>query len=373
MRVLYSGGTICSYETLQRLVLLADEIAFMDRPSVMVGKIGTVGRDSEFRQFLIEDAPVAFSIHAPPDGEKKDLYLRYIEADLKDANFVRIVLDGLKADVTFQRRLVQLEANYGWGTGRQVLDELLKDPTLYEGEYGSPTEPELLYVPDTTVGRRQTLGTLLIEASIQVTNALIVAESAQLDPVSDDPYFCHLISLRASDVKYVSQPASAASLLGLAITKSVLPDEVLSRLNMKDLFEYRASAKDAYVAWSLEVERLAQNLLDIPAGRFGAEAAKIIVTDVRPRMLELRLEMAAARDKLFGDLIKTVSKWEVPTLSLAYLASLSLPTAIAAFAGALAPAVPAVVDYYVQRRDLARRNSMSYLVGVSKVLDDERS
>lgn len=345
----------------------------MDRPSVMVGNFGTVGRVSEFRQFRIEEAPVTFSIHAPPDGEKKDLYLRYIEADLKDNNFVRIVLDGLKADVTFQRRLVQLEANYGWGTGRQVLDELLKDQTLYEGEYGCPTEPKLLYVPDTTVGRRQTLGTLLIEASIQVTNALVVAESAQLVPVSDDPYFCHLISLRASDAKYVSQPASAASLLGLAITKSVLPDEVLSRLQMKDLFEYRASAKDAYGAWSLEVERLAQRLLEIPADRFGAEAAKLIVTDVRPRMLELRHEMAYARDKLFGDLIKTVSKWEVPTISLAYLTSLSLPTAIAAFAGALVPAVPAVVDYYVQRRNFVRTNSMAYLVGVSKVLEDERS
>ena len=373
MRVLYSGGTICCFETLQRLVLLADEIAFMDRPSVMVGNFGTVGRASEFRQFRIEDAPVMFSTHAPPDGEKKDLYLRYIEADLKDDNFVRIVLDGLKADIIFQRRLVQLEANYGWGTGRQVLDELLKDQTLYEGEYGSPTDPKLLYVPDTTIGRRQTFGTMLIEASIQVTNALIVAESAQLVPVSDDPYFCHLISLRASDNNYVSRPASAAPLLGLAITKSVLPDEMLSRLELKDLFEYRSSAKDAYGAWSIEVERLAQQLIDIPADRFGAEAAKLILSDVRPRMLELRHEMATARDKLFGDLIKTVSKWEVPTISLAYIASLSLPTAIAAFAGSLVPAVPAVVDYYLQRRNLVRSNSMAYLVGISKVLDDERT
>ena len=373
MRVLYSGGTICSFETLQRLILLADEIAFMDRPSVRVGNFGTIGQASEFRQFRIEDSPVTFSIHAAPDGEKKDLYLRYIEADLNDANFIRIVLDGLKTNITFQRRLIQLDVNYGWGTGQQVLEELLKDRTLYEGSYGSPTDPKLLYVPDTRLGRQETLGTLLIEASIQVTNALIVAESAQLDPVSDDPYFCQLISLRASDARYVSQSASAASLLGLAITKSVLPDEVLSRLKMTDLFEYRASAKDAYAAWSLDVERLAQKLLDIPADQFGAEAAKLIVSDIRPRMLELRLEMAAARDKLFGDLVKTVTKWEVPTISLAYLASLSLPTAIAAFAGSLAPAVPAVVDYYTLRRNLVRRNSMAYLVGVSNLLDDERS
>src|SRR5690348_9353989 len=107
MRVLYSGGTICSFETLQRLVLLADEVAFMDRPSVMVGNFGTVGRASEFRQFRIDDTPVKFSIHAPPEGARKDLYLRYIYADLKNPHFIRTVLDGLKADITFQGRLVQ--------------------------------------------------------------------------------------------------------------------------------------------------------------------------------------------------------------------------------------------------------------------------
>lgn len=373
MRVIYSGGTFCSFETLQRLVLLADEIAFMDRPSVRFGNFGTVGRDSEFRRFQVEDAPIKFTVLAPPEGPKTDLYLRYLEADLMNPTFIRTVLDGLKSDLTFQRRLVQLEANYGWGTGRQVLEELLKDPSLYEGGYGSPTEPTLLYVPDTSLGRRQTLGVLLLEASIQVTNTLIHAEASQLTPVSDDPYFCQLIAIRASEAAYLSQPASAATMLGLEIAKSVLPDEALSRLTMRDLFEYRASSRDAYASWSVEVDRLAQKLLDIPPERFNAEAARLIVTDVRPRILELRHSMSSARDKLFGDLIKTVTKWELPTVSLAYLTSLSLPAAIAAFAAALAPAVPAVVDYYVERRDVARRNSLAYLVGVSSMVEDERA
>ena len=74
MRVLYSGGTICSIETLKRLVLLADEIAFMDRPSVAFGNFGTVGRDSEFRQFRFDDAPVFFQfMHR--QTEKKGTYI----------------------------------------------------------------------------------------------------------------------------------------------------------------------------------------------------------------------------------------------------------------------------------------------------------
>jgi hypothetical protein len=35
--------------------------------------------------------------------------------------------------------------------------------------------------------------------------------------------------------------------------------------------------------------------------------------------------------------------------------------------------VPAIVDYYVKRRDLVRRNSMAFLVGVSKMTDNDRA
>jgi len=252
------------------------------------------------------------------------------------------------------------------------VDALLQDPTLYAGEYNLTRDPKLLYVPDTPEGRRQTLSTLLLEASIHATNALITAEEAGLIPVSDDPYFCQLLAIRTSQSKYVLQTAPLASLLGLAVAKSVLPDESLSHLKMEDLFEFRRSAKDSYAAWTAELDRLSIKLLDVPPERLTVEATKIIVTEVRPKMLQLRRDMIGARDKLFGDLFKAVSRWEVPTLSLSYLAGLSVPAAIAAFTGALVPTVPSVVDYFVQRRALVRNNSMAYLVGLTKVLDDER-
>lgn len=372
MRVLYSGGTICSFETMKRLVLLADEIAFMDRPSIKFENFCTVSQESEFRQFQIESTPISFSVHSPSDGLTSDLYRQYIQADLKDANFIRIVIDALKIDDTFRRRLVQLEANYGWGTGRQVLDEILKDATLYEGEYECPSNPQLLYVPDTTFGRRQTLGALLIEASIQLTNALIVGEATSLTPVSDDPYFCHLLAHRTSSMKYVFRPDSAAPLLGLAITKAVIPDEALAHLTMKDLFEFRKSTIETYAAWSVEVECLAQKLLDVPSEQFNSQAANVIFTDVRPRMIELQRCMAASRDKLFGDLIKSVLNWKVPTFTVAYISTQSIPVVLGAFAATLVPALSGVVDHYFKRRELVRNNSMAYLVGLSDVSTADR-
>jgi hypothetical protein len=96
------------------------------------------------------------------------------------------------------------------------------------------------------------------------------------------------------------------------------------------------------------------------------EIPRILTSEINPKLIDYRNEMASARDGLFGDLIKKVVAWEVPTVSLACLAGCGFATALAAFAAALTPAIPAVVDYYSARRDHARRNSMSYLIGITK-------
>jgi hypothetical protein len=118
MRIVYSGGTICDLQTLKRLVLIADEIGFMDRPSVTFKGWGTVGSQSEIRQIKMDDAPIKISVHAPPSGPVNQLYQNYIAADLNNVHFVETFLEGLKNDIAFQELFVQLKANYGQGTGQ---------------------------------------------------------------------------------------------------------------------------------------------------------------------------------------------------------------------------------------------------------------
>src|SRR5262245_54189422 len=95
MRVLFTGGSICQYSTLQRLILVADEIGFMDRPSVMFGQWGFVGRDSEIRQFNNSNLPIVIGAHKPPSGRVRDLFERYIESDLSNPAFVQTFFAGL--------------------------------------------------------------------------------------------------------------------------------------------------------------------------------------------------------------------------------------------------------------------------------------
>ena len=97
----------------------------------------------------------------------------------------------------------------------------------------------------------------------------------------------------------------------------------------------------------------------------GRELPAIIHGEFKPRTLEYRNELKAMRDRMFGQLVRKVTTWNVPSLSLAYVSGLSVPAAIALFAGTLAPAVPTIVDYYVERRALRRENSAAYLVGLA--------
>ena len=55
----------------------------------------------------------------------------------------------------------------------------------------------------------------------------------------------------------------------------------------------------------------------------------------------------------------------MPSLSLAYLANLGFAGAIALFVSALIPAVPDVVDYFKDKRNLERKNAMSFLLMLS--------
>jgi hypothetical protein len=178
--------------------------------------------------------------------------------------------------------------------------------------------------------------------------------------------------MRTYDSQYVPETPRFAPFLGLAVAKSVLPDQILADLQIKDLFSYRRAAKDAYASWSVEIDKLAARIADIDPDKAEREIPMILNTDIKPKLVEYRMEMKAARDRVFGDLIKKVTRWEMPTISIACLANLDLASAIAVFTAALGPAVPPVIDYFVKRADIKRRNSMAYLIGLSKGEPDER-
>src|SRR5215470_6120081 len=110
MKLLYSDAPACSEPTLKRLLIVAEEIAFMDRPGAMFGEAGdqwgTLAMESPLRAFAGRMDPVPLTVYGPPSGIRATpLFERYAEIDLAEPEFRRTFLDGLEHDPLFSDKL----------------------------------------------------------------------------------------------------------------------------------------------------------------------------------------------------------------------------------------------------------------------------
>jgi hypothetical protein len=218
---------------------------------------------------------------------------------------------------------------------------------------------------DTVEARQATLKIIMADASVQVTSALVVADEAQAVPVADDPYFLRLLSLRTSSTKYVGRTAPHAWLIGLEFAKAVIPDEVLQKLSLSEIIEYRRKSADVYRAWTAEINLMAAKIDDLTVAEAHARIPKLITTELEPKIVAYKAEMATIRDTLFGEIVKGVTNWKVPTLSFGSMATLGFTAAITAFVSSSAVmAVGPVADYVKSKRSVARKHAISYLIGL---------
>lgn len=367
MKLLFSGSKFCDNDTLKRLLLISDEISFMDRPSVTFKGWGTIGSDSPARKIDSTDSPVKLSVYKPPSGPVFELYQPYIEKDIQNNDFVKVFLEGLKQSKKFASKFIQLNADYTTGKGSDILSAIINDPNIIN----NPLEPEVkvigpdLFPVSNSQNRRETLKVLLIEASIQVTSSLIVSEKEEIIPVTDEPYFAQLIAMRNYHSNYVGMTSRMSPFLGLELIKSVIPDEILQKLSFTDIINFRKKTVDIYSEWSNEINRFAAQLNGVKGENVRDEIFKIIVTELKPQLVKLRNEMKSVRNTLFKDLIKHVLQWEFPSLSIAYFTNVSVVDAIMLFATPLLRTVPDIISYFQSKKEISRKYSMSYLIGIS--------
>ena len=108
MRVIYAGGAVCSQPTLKRLLVLSNEIAFSDLPSVTFDNWGTVGMPTPFREFIDDSSPGKITAHTPPSGPMSRVYGEFVSRDVADRRFREIFLQGLEHDDIFRERFADI-------------------------------------------------------------------------------------------------------------------------------------------------------------------------------------------------------------------------------------------------------------------------
>ena len=306
-------------------------------------------------------APVKVTVLRPPSGDAQHLYQPFIEADITNPDFVKTVLDGLRNDQEFAERILPSTANYGGGNGAYLRQKLLADPTLYEATYDlSDGNPELMYKPDLPEGRRLILRTTLVDLSIEITSAQIMADEIEALPVGDDTVLPRLLALRAQNARYIGGSPVLSPYLGMQFARSVVPDAVLQKIDFKGIFEYRSKTKNLYQAWSAEIDQVAAKITEADMAQPDEAIKKLIATELMPKLREYENEMSSTRDQLFGSIIKDVVTWELPTLSLSYIANLGYGAALAAFVAGAKATIPHVVDYVNARRAAKRKHGVAF-------------
>ena len=110
----------------------------------------------------------------------------------------------------------------------------------------------------------------------------------------------------------------------MEISKVIIPDELLQKLDFPEIFEYRKQTVEAYNAWDTELNKMASNISDMNTNNFENEIKKILAQEVQPKLVEYNNEMVSVRDRLFGELLKKIVRWEMPTLTLSFFSSMSI-------------------------------------------------
>jgi hypothetical protein len=357
MKLLYYGATFCNNETLKRLLVVAKEIAFIDRPSVKLSeRSGTVGVPTFARTIepLDSKTGIVISAHAPYN-QAVPVFHEYLKRDWLSPRFRRAVLDGLsKPD--FADRVIQLDANYGDATGRQIRDALLADQALR-----APVLPALehrnLYKIDTPEARIETFGALVTEASIMVSGGVVGAGETGCSPITDDETLAGLFAIRGA-TKPDGGDGGALAILGDEIARAVLPDWVLAQLSIGDILDYRAKTKDSYDAWLGELDALVVSLEETKGEDLQAEAKRLVRASVAPKIAEYKREMASVRDSMFAGVVSSAPSWILPAVAVYTAAG-----PVVALIGALTQAgLTAGANYYAGKRKVRRDHAVSYLL-----------
>jgi hypothetical protein len=152
MRIVLSGPTLCSTNTFKRLLLVAEELAFIDRALTTGQSVVTDSVLSDLAR-AFKNGPVEVTVHKPPEWSPMDLEdpfaqldRAYWDQDLGNFQFRRIVLQGMARSEEFRRKLLDLDFVYDQNrTGRQVLQWISEDSSMASALLGPESWRGLLY------------------------------------------------------------------------------------------------------------------------------------------------------------------------------------------------------------------------------------
>lgn len=377
MKLVFSDSPNIDELTFKRLLLLGNEIAFVERPSIQFIKdLGTVGMPSGIRGLLpmFENSVVRLRVEEPPTTVfSSGFYQQYFKTDIANPEFISTVIEGIR-DRWFFSHFFDTENNRATAEFKDFHTWVLNNQKeISETDLNSVDLTGFHFEINSKENAYQAVKMILSEESLRVTSVTHISNKISSNPTSINPYLDRLINLRLSSEIYTGKSHNSKS-LGMKLFQSMIPDEALLKIPVEEILSFREDTKQYYEAWSIEINKLEAQLSKDGFALNDKDIQNIIDTQINPRLFELKNEIRRVRDKKFADILKVVKNNVIAIIAGGSLTAINLPAAILGFitTNLKTPKLTDdIIDNQFKLKDIQESNGLTYLLKLNEVLDNE--
>ncbi|MCZ7567040.1 MAG: hypothetical protein M5U01_00375 [Ardenticatenaceae bacterium] len=396
----YSYARSFDRSFLKQVILIFDELWFSDpmeravRQSIMyynlrTGETGHKMWDSikDDYEFLAEKGIFKIFDPCPLVREYDGLMAQAMLCDMQDEAFMRLASETASQDYwgIFRERvppeslLAEALSFYGtrfWETPHSIKSPMPTDEFHKKG-YGSYQDFSSPYI----MAVEHDFIPVSCGYSVNINHALLISESNDLALLTDDINALALLNLKYARAKSLAQDAPVPSpliarrtpeylqkysLLSINVIESLLPNDDLDRRSFQELIRFKESNRETVDRFRSYLFELTSQIDSEPwSPVLEKDILSLIDTKVMPEVMNVRDDLRAAYEKMFGSIVKNITATLTPTLIASVLTGLSsgqiLTLSTAAVAGALSITIPEIVELWQDRRKI-KRNGLSFLL-----------
>ena len=334
MKITFSDSPNIDELTFKRLVLLGNELVFVERPSIsLADNYLTVGMSSQLRNLTneFEGSPVQLIVHEPPDTTcNSAFYRKYFEKDLLNAEFLDTIFEAIKNNTIYDYHFDPKQSNAS-GEFQDYRAWLLAHQTEIKAlDIANIARPEQVFKITNKAEALFAFRIIATEQSLRVTSVMHACNKYESNSTSINPFLNKLIALRLSNEIYNGRSTRTRQ-VGLKLMDCVIPDEALKQISLPDLLDFREKTKVYFESWTIEMNKLEALLFKDNFSITDHDILNLYDTEINPRLRELKNEIRRIKDDRFKNILKTIKNTALSCIALETLSSLSVTGAIAGF------------------------------------------
>ncbi|HEY5370760.1 MAG TPA: hypothetical protein VIJ75_17375 [Hanamia sp.] len=299
MKLTFADSPGISELDLKRLLLVSDELAFFDWPSINLGgTFGSVGQRSPLGNFIkeFEGSPIKLIVDEPPNSSfNSGFYHKYFEKDLESKEFIGVILKGIEKgwinDHHFDDKQNLNSGEFkdykAWilNNKNEILNSSLYDIESPTGGFEITNKHQALFA----------FRLIASSKSMSVSSTLFICNKYNNSPVCVNPSLNELISLRLSNDVY-SGVETRSRQLGLKLMDCLIPDEALSQIPWQDILVFREKTKEYFEAWDIELKKIEAILFKENSSLSDLDILNLVDSDINPRLFELKREIGKIKE-----------------------------------------------------------------------------